>query len=81
MAKNIDEINFKLCAADPGVWLRPGVRLEGTEYYEYILMYMDNILAISVDAMKILKILEGNTVQYNNNKIASPDMYLGSKLQ
>ena len=38
-------------------------------------------MAISFDATKLLKILEGNTVEYNNNKIASPDMYLGSKLQ
>ena len=39
-------------------------------------MYVDNILSISVNATKILKILEGNTVQYKNNKIASPDMYV-----
>ena len=42
---------------------------------------MDDILAISVDATKILKILEVNTVQYKNNKIACPDMCLGAKLQ
>ena len=41
---------------------------------------MDNILEVSVDATKILKSLEGNTVQYKNNKISYPDMYLGSKL-
>ena len=81
MAKKLYEINFKSCVADPDVWLRPPVRPDGTEYYEYILMYVDNILAISVNATKILKSLESNTVQYNNNKIASPDMYLGAKLQ
>ena len=81
MAKNLDEINFKLCVADPDVWLRPAVRPDGTEYYEYILMYVGNILEISVHATKILKILEGNTGQYKNIKIASPDIYVGAKLQ
>ena len=81
MAKKLDEANFKSCVADPDVWLRPAVRPDGTEYYEYILMYVDNILEISVDATKILKSLEGNTVQYTNNQIASHNMYLGAKLQ
>jgi hypothetical protein len=54
---------------------------DGTKYYEYILMYVDDILAISVDATSILKSLEGDTVQYKNNKIAPPEMYLGAKLQ
>ena len=69
MAKKLDEINFKSCVADPDVWLRPAVRPDGTEYYEYILMYVDNILEISVDATKILKSLEGNTIQYNTRII------------
>ena len=63
MAKKIDEISFKSCVADPDVWMRPAVRSDRTEYYEYILMYVDEILAISVDASSILKILEGDTVQ------------------
>ena len=42
---------------------------------------MDNILAISVDPTKILKILEGNTIKYKNNLIAYTDMYLGENIQ
>ena len=81
MAKKLDEINLKSCVADPDVWFSPAVRPDGTEYHEYILIYVDNILAISVDATKILKILEGNTVQYKNNNIASTNIYLGANLQ
>ena len=80
MANKLDDINFKSCVTDPGVWLRTEVRPDVTEYYENILMYVENILATSVDATKILKSLEGNTVKYKNVKIASPDMYLGYKL-
>ena len=44
MSKNLDEINFKYCVADPDFWLRPAVRPNGTEYYEYILIYVNDIL-------------------------------------
>ena len=81
MAKNIGNISFKSCVADPDIWLRPAVRSDKTEYYEYILMYVDDILAIYVDATSILKILEGDTVQYKNSKIDPTEMYLRAKLQ
>ena len=42
---------------------------------------MDDILAISVNPTKILKSLEGNTIKYKNNLIASTNMYLGDKIQ
>ena len=80
MAKKLYEISFKSCVEDPNVWMRPAVRYYGMEYYEYILMYVDDILAILVYATSILKSLEGNTVQYKNGKIASPEMYLGEYL-
>lgn len=81
MAKRLDAIGFKSCVADPDVWLRPAVKDDGSEYYEYILMYVDDILAISMDSTKILKSIEGDTVRYKNDKIESPEMYLGAKLQ
>ena len=81
MAKKIDKISFKSCVVDPDVFIRPEVRYYRTEYHKYILMYVDDILAILVDATSILKILEGDTVQLKNGNIASPKIYLGAKLQ
>ena len=46
MAKRLDGIGFKSCHADPDVWLRPAVKPNGDEYYEYVLCYVDDILAI-----------------------------------
>ena len=81
MAKKLDEIGFQSCPADPDVWLRPAVKPNGGEYYEYVLMYVDDILSISMDPTTILMSMEGNTVKYKNGKIESPEMYLGAKLQ
>ena len=50
------------------------------EYYEYIVLYVDDILAASTDPTAVLKSLEGETVKYKNNKIEPPQIYLGAKL-
>ena len=44
-------------------------------------MYVDDILAISMDPTAILKSMKGDTVKYKNGKIEPPEMYLGAKLQ
>lgn len=33
--------------ADLNVWLRPAREYDGSEYYEYVLLYIDDYLAIS----------------------------------
>ena len=58
-----------------------GGEYDGEEYYEYILMYVDDILAISMDPTSILMSMEGDTVKYKNGKIEAPEMYLGAKLK
>ena len=57
------------------------MKYDGEEYYEYILMYIDDILAISMDPTSILMSMEGNTVKYKNGKIEAPEMYLRAKLK
>ena len=46
MANKLDEIEFKSIPDDPYVWLIPAIKPDGEEHYEYVLMYLDNILAI-----------------------------------
>ena len=55
MALKLDEIGFQSSPADPDVWLRPAVKFNGEEYYEWVLMYVYEILAISMDPTAILK--------------------------
>jgi hypothetical protein len=50
MAKKLDEMGFKSSVADPDVWMRPATKIDGEEYYEYILMYVNDILRPGTDA-------------------------------
>ena len=60
LAEKLHNIGFIPTRADPDVWHRPAVKADGFEYYEYILCYVDDLLAISHDAEKVLKECPGH---------------------
>ena len=81
MAEKLTEMGFTSSIADPDVWLRrAAIKADGDEYYEFVLMYVDNILAISVDPKGILEDVK-RTFKFKNDKIEPPDYYLVAKLQ
>ena len=79
LAETLHDIGFKPMKADPDVWIRPAVKLDGTEYYEYIMCYVDDILSVSHDAKSVLQSLQGQ-FKLKGDKIEPPDMYLGAQL-
>ncbi|KAI2502045.1 Reverse transcriptase (RNA-dependent DNA polymerase) [Fragilaria crotonensis] len=80
MAEKLVNLGFQSSLADPDVWLRAATKHDGEQYYEYVLMYVDDILAISCDAEAILKDIQ-STFKFKNDKIEIPEFYLGAKLQ
>ena len=66
--------------ADPDVWMRPAVKPDGTEYYEYILTYVDDILCISMDPMKSMVHIQQKFKVKEGNKIEPPSSSLGATL-
>ena len=53
-----EKLNFMPCRADADVWLRPAERADGTKYYEYVLVYTDDLLVLSTDPKAILNHLD-----------------------
>ena len=53
-----EQLGFTMCRADNDVYFRAGVKEDGTEYYEYILVYTDDILILSTVPDRILKHLQ-----------------------
>ena len=43
----MDHLGFTLCQADPDVWRRAATKPDGEEYFEYVLLYVDDCLVIS----------------------------------
>ena len=49
------QLGFQSTVADPDVWRRPAIKPDGEEYYEYVLCYVDDVLAISYDPDRAMK--------------------------
>ena len=46
-ANGMHSIVFVPSKADLDVWMRPATKSNGEQYYEYLLVYVDDILSIS----------------------------------
>jgi hypothetical protein len=74
-------LGYEPCKADPDLWMKPKTRPEdGFEYYSYVLIYVDDILAISHEALQDLDKID-YYFKMKKESIGDPDIYLGSKLK
>ena len=71
--------NFESTVAEPDVWHCRAKRPNGTEYYELLLVYVDNILLISHDPKLTLEAL-GMVYTLKDGSLTKPDIYLGAQL-
>jgi hypothetical protein len=84
LAQTMMDMGFKSCLADPDVWLRAATKADGTKYYEYVLIYVDDILAVSSNPSAIMDTL---SVAYRlkedpttGKTYARPTRYLGADI-
>ena len=79
LADTLYDIGIVPTRADPDVWRRPAVKEDGFKYYEYVLCYVDDILAISHKAKDVLKAVQA-MFKLKDERIEPPDMYLRATL-
>jgi hypothetical protein len=72
---------FSSSRADPDVWIRLSKQSTGEEYYEYVLLYVDNVLVISEGAEQVLRLGIGQHFVLRKESIGKLSNYLGEKLQ
>ena len=80
LTERLDKIGFKSCIADPEVWMRAATKQDGEEYYEYMLVYVDDLLCVSQDPTLPMKEVS-EVLRFKKDKIAPPEFYLGAKLE
>ena len=76
-----DVLGFESCLADPDVWMREGTRVNGSKYYEYVLLYTDNCLVISDKAESVLCKEIGTMWELKEASIGPPKIYLGGTMR
>ena len=70
-------IGFKSCPADPDIWMWPAKHSDGHEYYEYILLYTADTMAISENAESVFRNELGKYFELKEEAIRPPKIYLG----
>ena len=55
LAQILQDIGYTSTKADSDVWLRKAAKDDGFEYYEMLFVYVDDILALSHQAKKVMK--------------------------
>jgi hypothetical protein len=73
-------LGFKSSRVDPDMYYRRNARTDGSEYYELLLVYVDDVLAISHNPEKIMKEI-GMRFEIKNNEYGPPTMYLGGDIE
>ncbi|CAJ1931500.1 unnamed protein product [Cylindrotheca closterium] len=74
-----EQLEFQPCRRDINVWHHPCKRKDGLKYYEYILVYTDDVITISENPKAIMDKLN-NFFVLKPDSIKEPTTYLGATI-
>jgi len=78
-SETLHGMNFKPSLADPDVWYHPACKENGFEYYKYILVYVDDLLAVSHNPSIIMKTIQ--KAYRLKEEPTPPKQYLGAVIK
>ena len=73
------KMRFKYCISDSNISMRPSVIPDDKEYCDYLIIYVDDILLISIDPDAAMNQLR-EQLKLKNYKMEEPSNYLGDIL-
>jgi len=76
----MEHIGFKPSKGDGDIWMRPAVKDSGEEYWEYVLLYVDDALCISDNGRHVLEKEIGKYFYIKDGSVGPPTIYLGNKV-
>ena len=74
-------LGFESFLEDPDIWRREATKPDGQEYYEYVLLNVDDCLVISHKPEATLRKEIVKHFRLKEESIGAPSQYLGGKLQ
>lgn len=79
LAETMSEIGYFPSQADPDVWLKATTKEDGTPYYKYMLVYVDDILHIAENPTEDMRLI--NSIYRLKEGVGPPDRYLGGSME
>jgi len=75
LAESLNALGFEASLADSDVWYRPSTKPNDTKYYEYLIVYVDDILVLSHWCKEVMETIEG--IYRLKEPASKPVSYLG----
>jgi hypothetical protein len=79
MAQTLRDMGYVTCVANLNVWMKAKVRPTGDKYWEYILIYSDNILVMLHELQMVMQGLM-KAYMLKEGSVTKPKTYLGANL-
>ena len=78
-AQSLRDLGYESCVGgDPDVWRKPAIKPDGEKYYEYIVVYIDDLLVIGQNPTNITDALQADPFNYTLKDVDEPKTYLGA---
>ena len=79
LTKDLRSLGYVSCKADPDVHMRRVVKEDGTEYWEYLIAYVDDLLCCGTNPQHQLETIE-KRFKLKDGTIGEPTLYLGADI-
>jgi hypothetical protein len=77
LAKHLREMGYVSSRADPDFWMKPATKQDGTEYYCYVICYVDDVAVAMEDPQEFMKELS-KRFTLKEGSVEEPTLYLGA---
>ena len=72
-------LGFTSCKSDPDIWKQEAIKDDGSDYWECVLLYVDDALWIYMNAENVLTDEIGNYLHIKPGSVEYPNIYLSNK--
>ena len=80
LTKHLRDLGYVSCKADPDVHMRVETKEDGTEYWAYLVAYVDDILCCGMNPRNQLQAIE-RRFTLKDGTIEEPTLYLGADIE
>jgi hypothetical protein len=80
LASLLTELGYESTKVDPNVWIRPAVKPNRFEYYEMLLVYVDDILVVAFDPKLTMDAI-GKLYRLKEGSVGSAERSLGANIK
>jgi hypothetical protein len=77
LANNLREMGYSCSKADPDLWMKADVKMDGTEYYHYVICYADDVAATMEEPQAFMNELS-TRFTLKEGSVEEPTLYLGA---